>query len=276
MLRATMPGRLACVHLCQLTAMLSRDGYIGLKDYRGDVIRLFESEGWIWAGEATIDKNPQIQATRNKERGLLFKTLATDSALLRPALADYLLIFRKPGVNPKPIRAGRSEKYDNPNGWMTEDEWCELAAPVWYRHMAPDGKTAQSQPNYPSLHMTTRHYRRKADGLIEYNGIMETDVLNAAVAKDPKDGRHLCPVQLAVCERAINLYSAPGDTVVSPFNGIGSAGYMALKLGRQYIGIELKRSYWETTIKNFKRALRDREEEERERMPLLALVEQMA
>ena len=113
MLRVTMPGRLCCVHLCQLTAMKSREGYVGLKDYRGEVIRTMQSSGWRFAGEVTIDKNPQIQATRNKERGLLFKSLAKDSSVMRMALADYVLYFRKDGENPRPIHAGISERYKN-------------------------------------------------------------------------------------------------------------------------------------------------------------------
>lgn len=239
LLRITMPGRMTCVHLMQLTAMKSRDGYIGIKDYRGKVIEMYESAGWIYAGEVTIDKNPQVQATRNKERGLLFKTLATDSSLMRMALADYLIYFRKPGENPIPIRAGISSRYDNPNGWITEQEWIEWAAPVWYRQTK----------DYPG-------------------GIRETDVLNVAQARETDDERHLCPLQLGVIERAIKLWSAPGDTVFSPFNGIGSEGYQALRLGRKYIGIELKESYWRSAIRNLKAI-----EEQAERANFLNLVD---
>ncbi len=215
--RVTMPGRMCCVHLVQLTAMKSREGWIGLKDYRGKVIELFASLGWPYAGEVTIDKNPQIQATRNKERGLLFKSLATDSAMMRMALADYLLYFRKPGENTVPIRAGMSDKYNAGQGWISEEEWIEWASPVWYRQ--------------------TKHYP---------GGIRETDVLNVAQARDTDDERHLCPLQLGVIERAIKLWSAPGDLVLDPFNGIGSVGRQALRFGRRYVGCELKPSYWAT------------------------------
>lgn len=109
------PGRTCCVHLVQLTAMKSRDGWIGLKDYRGKTIEMMTDCGWDYAGEVTIDKNPQVQATRNKDRGLLFKSLATDSSVMRMALADYVLYFRRPGENPEPIKAGMSSKY-NPGG----------------------------------------------------------------------------------------------------------------------------------------------------------------
>jgi len=222
--RVTMPGRMCCVHLVQLTAMKSRDGFIGLKDYRGRVIDAFSDLGWAYAGEVTIDKNPQVQAVRNKERGLLFKSLARDSSVMRMAIADYLIYFRKPGENPIPIRAGKSTKYNPGEGWISEEEWIEWAAPVWYRH----------REGWPG-------------------GIRETDVLNVAVARDTDDERHLCPLQLGVIERAVKLWSAPGDWVLDPFNGVGSTGHVALKLGRRYVGCELKESYWRTA-QNYLRA----------------------
>lgn len=218
--RVVMPGRMLAIHLCQLTAMKSREGYVGLHDYRGRVIQMMIEEGWVYAGEVTIDKNPQIQATRNKDRGLLFKTLATDSSLMRMALADYLIYFRKPGDNPQPVRAGMSKRYNDGHGWITESEWIEWAAPVWYRH-------TKGMPG----------------------GIRETDVLNVAQARETDDERHLCPLQLGVIERAVKLWSAPGDLVFDPFNGIGSVGAESLRLGRRYVGCELKESYWRTTIK---------------------------
>lgn len=223
--RVLMPGRLACVHLCQLTAMLGRDGYIGIKDYRGKVIELFQEEGWIYAGEVTIDKNPQVQAVRNKERGLLFKSLATDSSVMRMALADYLIYFRKPGENPNPIQAGQSAKYNPGEGWITEQEWIEWASPVWYR-------ATKSLPG----------------------GIRETDVLNVRQARETNDELHLCPLQLGVIERAVKLWSAPGETVLSPFAGVGSEGYKSLQLNRKFIGIELKPSYYQSAIRNLKSA----------------------
>lgn len=231
LLRILKPGRLCCVHLCQLTAMKSRDGWIGLKDYRGDTIRHFSAAGWRFAGEVTIDKNPQIQATRNKERGLLFKSLATDASMMRMALADYMIYFRKDGENDTPIRAGKSEKYNSGGGWITEEEWIEWAAPVWYRQTK----------NYPG-------------------GIRETDVLNVKCAREDKDERHLCPLQLGVIERCLKLWSAPGDTVLSPFMGIGSEGYMSVKHGRKFVGFELKPSYFNVAARNLADAVRERDE----------------
>lgn len=248
LLRVTQPSRMCCVHLCQLTTMKSREGYIGLHDYRGDVIRLFVNHGWRFAGEVTIDKNPQIQATRNKERGLLFKTLATDSALMRMALADYMIYFRKDGENPNPIRAGKSSRYDNDAGWITEPEWIEWAAPVWYRRVKR-GDGNRNVSNYPGALQST-------------DGILETDVLNVSCAREDDDERHLCPLQLGVIERCVKLWSAPGDTVLSPFAGIGSEGYMALKLGRRFVGFELKASYYNVAKRNLDDALRSRREQE--------------
>jgi DNA modification methylase len=152
--------------------------------------------GFTFYGEVTIDKNPQVKAVRTKDRGLLFKSLATDAANMRMAQADYLLQFRKPGENPHPIRAGISEKYQPDGaGWITAEEWIEWAAPVWYR----------ASEHYPG-------------------GIRETDVLNVSAARDEQDERHLCPLQLGVIERAVKLWSAPGETVLSPFAGVGVGG----------------------------------------------------
>ena len=231
--RIMKPGRMVAIHLCQLTAMLSRDGYIGLKDYRGRVIQMMIEEGWVYAGEVTIDKNPQIQAVRNKERGLLFKTLANDASKLRMGLADYLVYFRKPGENIESVRAGLSKRY-NPDGsgWITEEEWIEWAAPVWYR-MTKD---------YPG-------------------GIRETDVLNVRIAKSEEDEKHMCPLQLGVIHRAVYLWSNPGDLVFSPFAGIGSEGYQAILDGRRFLGCELKEEYYKVAVKNLKRAVHKKEED---------------
>lgn len=207
LLRLTKPGRNCCVHVSQVPAMLVRDGYIGLKDFRGDVIRAFEAQGWIYHGEVCIDKDPQAQAIRTHAKGLLFVQLRRDASWMRPALADYILVFRKPGENKVPIQPD-----------LTNDEWIQWARPVWY-------------------------------------GIRETDTLNAAEGREEQDERHICPLQLGTIERCIRLWSNPGEVVLSPFAGIGSEGYMALKLGRKFVGIELKRSYYEAALRNLERAL---------------------
>ena len=225
LLTATMPGRSCAIHLCQTTAQKVRDGYVGIKDFRGSVIRMMERAGWIYYGEVCIDKNPQLKAIRTKDQGLLFKSLANDASKMHMALADYVLQFRKPGDNPEPIRAGVSDRYGNPDGWITQEEWIEWAAPVWYR----------ASEEYPG-------------------GIRETDVLTVREARDDKDERHLAPLQLGVIERCVKLWSAPGETVFSPFAGIGSEGYVALRLGRDFVGVELKPSYWKAAQRNLSTA----------------------
>ena len=240
--RITMAGRCCCVHLTQEPVFKGRDGYVGLRDFRGDLIRLFESCGWFYYSEVTIDKNPMLKASRTKEATLLFKTLSKDSSCSRPALADYILVFKKAGENTVPIASGKHPRWNAEDGWITSEEWCEWAAPVWYRAMPKTKSPYQPwKGNYPSRHMAT-------------DGIRETDVLQVRSAKDSNDEKHLCPLQLGVIERCIKLWSAPLDTVFSPFAGIGSEGVMAKRLNRKFIGIELKPSYWNVAKENLKTA----------------------
>jgi DNA modification methylase/superfamily II DNA or RNA helicase len=204
--RATMPGRNCCVHVAQVPATVVHDGFTGLKDFRGETIRQFESRGWQYHGEVCIDKDPQAQAIRTHSKGLLFVQLRRDSSWLRPALADYILVFRKPGENPEPIHPD-----------LTNEEWIEWARPIWY-------------------------------------GIRETETLNIQEGRDGKDERHICPLQLGTIERCVRLWSNRGDLVLSPFAGIGSEGYVAVKHDRRFVGCELKRSYWDAAVRNLKRA----------------------
>lgn len=207
LLRVTKPGRNCCVHVQQVAASLVNDGFIGLKDFRGDVIAAFAARGWVYHGEVTIDKNPQAQAIRTHAKGLLFLQLRKDSSWMRPGLADYILVFRKPGENATPIHPD-----------MSNEEWIEWAHPVWY-------------------------------------GIKESDTLNVAEGREADDERHVCPLQLGTIERCIRLWSNPGETILSPFAGIGSEGYESLRLGRKFIGIELKPSYFRAAQKNLQRII---------------------
>lgn len=206
LMRITKPGRNCAVHVQQVAAFKSKDGYIGIKDFRGDVIRAFDSRGWIFHGEVTIDKNPQVQAIRTKTKGLMFQQLHKDSAANRPAFGDYLLIFQKPGENAVPVVPD-----------VTNEEWIEWAHPIWY-------------------------------------DIRESDVLNVAIARSEEDERHLCPLQLPLIERTIRLYTNRGETVFTPFAGVGSEVFEAVRLGRRGVGIELKREYWRQAVKNVKNA----------------------
>ena len=205
LLRMTRPGRNACVHVAQVPAMLVRDGYIGMKDFRGQTIASFEAEGWIYHGEVCIDKDPQAQAIRTKSKSLLFTQLRKDASWLRPALADYILVFRKPGENTVPVLPD-----------LTNDEWIEWARPIWY-------------------------------------GIRESDTLNVAEGREEQDERHICPLQLGTIERCVRLWSNADETVFTPFAGIGSEVYEAVRLGRRGIGIELKPSYFRAAKRNLER-----------------------
>lgn len=205
-LRVTKPGRVCCVHVQQLTLTKATHGETGLTDFRGDVIRAYLDAGWIFHGEVTVNKDPQAQAIRTKAQALMFVTKNRDSSKTRPALADYLLIFRKPGENATPIKTD-----------VSNDEWIQWAQPVWL-------------------------------------DIRETNTLNARVAREDADERHICPLQLDFIERCVRLWSNSGETVLSPFAGIGSEGYVAVHHGRRFVGIELKASYWRTACDNLRAA----------------------
>lgn len=226
-LRVTKPGRKACVHVQQVATKKSVAGYVGLTDFRGDVIRLFIDSGWIFDGEVTIWKDPQAQSIRTKAHALAFATKNRDSATTRPALADYLLLFRAPGDNAVPIR------HEATAGEVTNDDWIDWASPIWTDHH--DGGWTDGENLCPVWY-----------------GIKETRTLNTKVAKEEADERHIAPLQLDFIERCVRLWSNPGETVLTPFAGIGSEVYTAVRLGRRGIGIELKASYWRTAVNNLR------------------------
>jgi hypothetical protein len=227
-LRLTRPGRIACIHVQQVATKKAHDGYVGLTDFRGDVIRLFQRVGWIFYGEVTVWKDPQAQSIRTKSFALAFQTKNRDSAGSRPALADYLLIFKKPGQNQAPI------PHDAVRGEVTNDDWIEWASPIWTDHREGGWLTGDG-------HLSP----------VWFN-IKESDTLNYRVARDDADERHIAPLQLEFIRRCILLYSNPGETVLSPFAGIGSELWVARKFGRKSIGCELKPSYWRTAVDNLR------------------------
>lgn len=209
-LRVTKPGRMTCVHTSDIPAMAARDGYIGIKDFPGEVIRAYEAEGWVFFGRAFVQKNPQAQAIRTKAKGLLFVQLRKDSSDSRPALVDQILVFKKPGDNAVPVRQVE-------NGEMDNETWIEWANGIWL-------------------------------------GINESDTLQYSTARGADDEKHICPLQLGTIERCIKLYSNPGEVVLTPFGGIGSEGYVAVKNKRKAILIELKPSYFDVLVRNMKSA----------------------
>lgn len=205
--RILIPGRVLSVHCMNLPAMKSRDGFIGVKDFRGDIIRQFVAEGFIYHSEVCIWKNPVTEMQRTKALGLLHKQIRKDSAMCRQGLPDYLVTFRKPGDNPEPI----PHDYDS----FPVNVWQRYASPVWM-------------------------------------DIRQSNTLQRKSARDEKDEKHICPLQLDVIERGIDLWTNPNDIVLDPFAGIGSVPYQAVQMGRRAVGIELKKSYYDLMENNMK------------------------
>lgn len=207
--RVTMPGRLVSFHCMNLPASKERDGFIGIKDFRGQLIRAFEEVGFVFHSEVTIWKDPVTAMQRTKAIGLLNKQKNKDSTISRQGIPDYLVTMRKLGDNPKPIT--------HTNKDFPIAVWQKYASPVWM-------------------------------------DINPSNTLQYKSARANEDERHICPLQLDVIERGVDLWSAPDDVVLSPFAGIGSEGYIAVKKGRRFIGIELKPSYFKCAVNNLKQA----------------------
>lgn len=231
LLRITKPGRLASVHVMQLPTSKTRDGYIGMRDFRGEVVREFQKRGWIFSSEVCIWKDPVVAQQRTKSIRLLHKQIEKDSSISGQGLADYIVTFRKPGENMERI-SGKFEIYVGEGNapesiesrlrrqsqadaekWYSIEVWQRYASPVWM-------DISQSRT-------------------LQYRG-----------ARDEKDEQHISPLQLDVIERCIHLWSNPGDIVFTPFMGIGSEVYGAVELGRKGMGIELKASYFRQAVKN--------------------------
>lgn len=212
--RLLMPGRLMSFHCMNLPTSKEKDGYIGLKDFRGELIRFFQDIGFIYHSEVCIYKSPVVAMQRTKALGLLHKQLKKDSAMSRQGIPDYMVTMRKPGENPEPI--------SHTDESFPVRVWQRYADPIW-------------------------------------TDINQSDTLQYKSARDEKDERHLAPLQLQVIRRGIELWSNPGDTVLTPFMGIGSEAYMAVKMNRRAVGIELKDSYYRQAVANVKEATKQRQ-----------------
>lgn len=223
--RVLMPGRIAAIHCIDIPAMKERDSYIGIKDFPGEIIRCFQKFGFIYHSRVTIWKDPLIEATRTKALGLAHKQLMKDSAMSRAGLPDYLIAMRKAGDNPKPIA--------HPEGLT--------------RFIGDD--TPETVGNITDSH---RRWRRYASPV--WMDINQSNTLNREPARGEKDEKHICPLQLDVIERVVELWSAEGDTVLSPFMGIGSEGYVAVRNRRKFVGMELKSEYYQVAVKNMEKA----------------------
>lgn len=236
--RILMPGRIMAVHCMQIPAMKERDGYIGIKDFRGDLIRLFQKCGFIYHSEVTIFKNPVVEMQRTKALGLLHKQIKKDSSKCRVGLPDYVIFMRKPGENQIPIA--------HTNDTFPVNEWQEIASPVWEVYPSDEWWQRRSDPQdiYP--------YPIWMD-------INQSETLNK-VFSDAESEKHICPLQLPVIERIVKLYSNEGELCFSPFLGIGSEVYQAVKMGRKGMGIELKEEYYKQAIKNLQTLDMDRKQ----------------
>ena len=231
LMRVTMPGRLLSFHCMNLPTSKERDGYIGISDFRGELIRIFQSEGWIYHSEVCIWKDPVTAMQRTKALGLLHKTIRKDSSMSRQGIADYLVTMRKPGDNTVPVSHTHEE--------FPVELWQRYASPVWATIEGTD-------PEGFGICVGT-------DGG-EHGTIHPSDTLQKESAREDKDERHICPLQLDVIRRALKLWSAPNDLVLSPFMGIGSEGYVSLQEGRRFVGFELKGSYFKQAVANLRQA----------------------
>lgn len=238
--RVLMPGRLMSVHCMDIPYMKERDGRIGLMDFPGRLISMFEKIGFIYHARVAIWKDPLVEATRTKALGLMHKQLCKDSAMCRNGLPDYLLTFRKPGTNPEPIV--------HPDG-LTSFAGIDEPAATKIPRSAPNAEAYEKHAAYTDDPVYSHQvWRRYASPI--WMDIDQSNTLNRTSAREEKDERHICPLQLDVIERALTLYTNPGDTVLSPFAGIGSEIYQALLMGRRGIGIELKESYYKQAVAN--------------------------
>jgi DNA modification methylase len=237
MLRVTKPGRLASVHCMQLPRNKGRDGYVGMRDFRGEIIRLWQDCGWHFHSEVCIWKDPVVAQQRTKSLRLLHKQLVKDSAMSGQGLADYVVTFRKPGENDAAITGGLDR-------WIGDDS-LDISREAYARDIASRGGEASwDYEKWVSILV----WQRYASPV--WTDIDQTRTLQYRGGRDPADEVHISPLQLDVIERCIDLWSVEGETVLVPFLGIGSEVFAAVELGRKGIGIELKPSYFAAARKN--------------------------
>ena len=208
--RVMRPGRNVSFHCMLLPTSKERDGYIGLKDFRGDLIRAFQARGFVFHSEVVIWKDPVTSMQRTKALGLLHKSVRENASMCRQSIPDYLVTMRAPGENDLRVKHD-SKQYP-------VDKWQKVASPIWM-------------------------------------DIDPSDTLQYRSAREHDDERHICPLQLEVIRRGIDLWTNPGEVVLSPFMGIGSEGFVALEMQRRFVGVELKRSYFEQAARNLASAV---------------------
>jgi hypothetical protein len=254
LLRITKPGRLHAVHCMQLPLTKGRDGHIGMRDFRGEIVRAYQDAGWIFHSEVCIWKDPVIAQQRTKSVRLLHKQIKKDSAMSGQGLADYIVVFRKPGENAEPIEGMfnqwiGAEPRDDKEGWSDARtaHGIDISREAYERHAAltrADGREPWPFDTWVSVLV----WQRYASPV--WMDINQTRTLQYRGARDQADEQHISPLQLDVIERCIDLWSNPGDIVFTPFLGIGSEVYAAVEMGRRGVGIELKPSYFRQAVKN--------------------------
>lgn len=236
--RVMKKGRLVAIHCMNLPTSKQNHGYIGIRDFRGEIIREYQKRGFIYHSEVTIWKDPVVAMQRTKALGLLHKTVKKDSTMSRQGIADYLIIMRKEGQNEDPVTGA----FDYYVGNDVPDDFEPI--------VRKDGSTIYTMKNAAASPIDI--WQRYASPV--WMDIRQNNTLQFKTARESDDERHICPLQLDVIERAIQLWSKPDDLVWSPFMGIGSEGYVAVQNGRRFIGAELKKSYFDLACRNMEQA----------------------
>lgn len=239
MLRITKPGREHSVHVMQLPTSKTRDGFIGMRDFRGETVRAYVEAGWIFHSEVCIMKDPVVAQQRTKSIRLLHKQILKDSTISGQGLADYVVTFRKPGENFTPVAGGFDE-------WIG-DESLDVSREAYEKDIANRKAQGLAVWEYEAWKSILVWQRYAAP---VWTDIRQTRTLQYRNAKAEKDEQHISPLQLDVIERCIDLWSNPGETVYTPFLGIGSEVYAAVEMGRNAIGSELKESYFRQAVAN--------------------------
>lgn len=230
--RVTMPGRITAVHCMDVpTGNTGRDGLI---DFPGDIIRLHRDEGWDYIARYHVWKEPLGVRNRTLAKNLAHRTIVDDSSRCSVASADYLLAFRRSGDNPVPIA--------HPTGLM-EYAGERAIPPELLRYRGWAGK--QTENRYS--HWIWRQYASAF-----WDDVRIGRVLPFRESREEDDEKHMHPLQLDVIHRVIQLWSNPGERVLTPFMGVGSEVYEAVRLGRFGIGVELKPSYFRQAVANLR------------------------
>lgn len=242
--RVLKPGRLLSIHCMDLPVSKTRDGFIGMTDFPGENIRLCQEAGFIYHSRVFIRKDPVAAMQRSKSIGLLHKQVAKDSAISRMAIGDSIVTLRKPGDNDEPV-SGVLETY---YGDDQTDAQFEAEARRTLRTVPDESGRKRSFAEHKSILI----WQRYAESV--WMDINQSDVLSRMLAREEHDERHISPLQLTPIRRCLDLWTNPGDIVLSPFSGIGSAGYVALEMGRKFVGAELKASYFRQACENLRTA----------------------